>query len=211
VDGGSAGITVWANEKILHAENGLPDHFVLPVEPGDSGKVSIEAKAENQVVARRNLYFSDECMPPKNEPPWCDKFGHYLTENLSASSVVCGCVVRGDTPAFTDFFLPELPFTGRIILLGAKPGQIFIRHSEVMTLNLDWDPVWAVLMNRRGVAVFCGTSLDKAQPLDGEFGDKRQILHWREVVWHWRHRISPPQHRSLARLWTLYQEKARTL
>lgn len=209
LDGGDEATTVWAHGIALVPQSETPGTFELPPEFARSGKLLIEAKRGGEVVARRSIYFSDDPIAPRTDSPWCDRFGRCVEQDASAEAVACGPIARGAPPAVEDFFLPQLPTIRRIILLGAKPGQIATWPKE--SLPSDWEPVWAVSMERRGSAVFCGTGINQAEPELGEFGDRRRVQHWKEVLWHWRRRISPPTHRGLKRLWERYQQKARVL
>jgi hypothetical protein len=209
LDGGDALTTVWASTTLLEAKKKLPGCFGLPAELARSGKLSIEAKRDDEVVARRNIYFSDDSLPERIEAPWCDKFGRCIEQDESIGAVVCGSSVRGAAPPFAAFFLPDLPAIEAVILLGPKPGQIVTRPSEPPPS--DWEPVWAVMIKRRGVAVFCSTGVSNAEPEADEVSDQWRVRRWREVLWGWRHRISPPHHRGLARLWARYQQRARAL
>lgn len=211
LDGNSEGITVWANDTLINGETQRPERFILPAETQHSGKLSIEARKGSEVVARRNIYFSDESLPGKVEQPWCDKFGRHVSEVQSVSAVICGCMVRGITPPLSEFTFPKLPSDGRVIILGPQPGQVSVHYDNLVLLDFDWKPIWAISMNRRGAAVFCGMNINEAKPLDGKFGDNRQVQLWKEVLWFWRNRITPPRHRSLAQLWACYQKKAKIL
>jgi hypothetical protein len=209
LEGGDAGTTVWANATLLEAASQQPGRFALPAALARSGKVSIEAKQGDEVVARRSIYFSDDSLPARIEPLWCDKFGRCIEQHEPSSAVVCGSSISGAAPPFAAFFLPDLPATRRVILLGPQPGQIVSFPRQPLPTN--WEPVWAVTIGRRGAAVFCSTSISKAEPEAGESADRRRVRHWRKVLWHWRRRISPPRHRGLAQLWARYQQRAREL
>ncbi len=208
LDGGDALTTVWANATLLGAKKDVPGLFELPVELARSGKLSIEAKRGDEVVARRSIYFSDDSLPTRFEALWCDRFGRCIEQDESGA-VVCGSSVHEAAPPFAAFFLPDLSATERVILLGPKPGQIVSLPSE--SLPTDWEPVWAVPIKRRGAALFCGTGITGAEPEATKVDDQRRVKRWREVLWRWRHRISPPRHSKLARLWASYQQRAREL
>lgn len=209
LDGGDARTTVWANATLLGAKKEVPGMFEVPTELARSGKLSIEAKRGDEVVARRSIYFSDDSLPARFEALWCDRFGRCVERDESGVAVVCGSSARKSAPPFSAFFLPELPAIGRVILLGPKPGQIASLPSE--SLPTDWEPVWAVSIKRRGVALFCGKGIDRSEPDPAEVSDQRCVKRWREVLWRWRHRICPPRQRTLARLWARYQQRAREL
>ena len=214
LDGSSEEITIWANENLIKSETQRPQRFKVPTEMERSGKILIEARKGSEVVARRTIYLSNESLPGKIEQPWCDKFGSHMSEAQSDSAVICGGLIRGNIPsfAFSNFIVPQLPSGDRVIFLGSKPGQFSsVHYDELVSFSFDWEPVWAIRMARRGTAVFCGISIDEAQPLDEKFGDHRQVQDWKQVLWAWRHRICPPQHQRLAQLWLRYQQKAKTL
>jgi hypothetical protein len=209
LDGGDEATTVWAHGIALVPQSETPGTFELPAELARSGKLLFEAKREGEIVARRSIYFSDDPIAPYINTPWCDRFGRCVEQDASEDAITCGPIARGTPPPIEDFFLPHLQTIRRVILLGAKPGQIATWPKEPRPT--DWEPVWAVSMERRGAAVFCGTGINQAEPEWREFGDRRRVQHWKEVLWHWRRRISPPTHRGLARLWDRYQQIARVL
>ena len=209
LDGDDRLIMVSADATRLAASKDAAGLFELPADVVRSGKVSIEAKRGTEIVARRSIYFSDDSLPTRFEAHWCDRFGRCVEDNEAAEAVVCGSSVCGAAPPFTDFFVPNLHATGRVILLGAKPGQIVSLPTE--SLPTDWEPIWAVPIRRRGTALFCGTSISRAEPDDTEVGDEFRVERWGEVLWRWRHRITPPHHRTLSRLWARYQRRAKEL
>ncbi|MCI0627997.1 MAG: hypothetical protein L0387_41155 [Acidobacteria bacterium] len=210
LEGGDTGITVWANGTPLPGSKHLGVFELLP-ELERPGKLSLEARRGDEVLARRGLYLSDEPLSTTIDSPWCDRFGRCVEagENASGDAVACGAAVAVTPPPFEEFFLPDLHTNRRVIFLGRKPGQIATLPQE--PFPTEWRPVWAVPIERRGSALFCGTGIADAQPQAHEVGDRRSIRRWKEVLWHWRCRISPPTHQLLAGLWERYQQEARKL
>jgi len=209
LEGGDEQTIVTANAIPLLYSGETPGLFELPAETVPSGRVSIEAKRGGNVVARRNIYFSDISLPVASQALWCDRFGKSVDDNQSSEAIVCGSSVRKQGPPFAAFFLPGLPATGRVLLLGAKPGQI--ASLRVESMPVDWEPVWAIPMRRRGTALFCGESISGAEPDGNQIEDRNRVERWADVLWAWRHRIDPPRHHTLAALWIRYQRRAKQL
>jgi hypothetical protein len=209
LDGGDDATTVWADGTVLVPHSERLAVFELPPEIVISGKLLIEAKHGSEVLARRSIYFSDESVAKQIEPPWCDRFGRYVEKAESNDAIVSGSIVKGTQPTFEGFFLPDLHFIRGGILIGSEAGQIASLPQEPFPSN--WEPVWLVTIERRGTVLFCGKGISDAEPKSYRFADRRRLKHWKEVLWHWRRRITPPTHPSLAALWQRYQREARNL
>lgn len=208
LDGADIAVTLWGNNTALEESPRNPGTYEIPSDLARPGRLLLESKRTDGAAARRSVYFSDEPLSALIEPPRCDVFGQY-SNGIDPDPWVCGTEVSITPQPFAAFFLPELPTTRRVILLGAQPGQVAVLPQD--PYPADWHPVWAVPMERRGHAIFCGRGIDKAEPCPAISSDRRQIKRWREILWHWRRRITPPSHGPLARLWERYQEAARNL
>lgn len=124
----------------------------------------------------------------------------------------CGAVVHykpGDGPPAYSKDLP-LHLSTHVTLVGATPGQIAVWPEEDLP---DWWPVWAIVKaGRKQVkAVFCGTEEQATRPYTKTRpnGDRALVKRWKDVVWHDRKRIVPPELRILHKRWCEYMEVAK--
>ena len=90
--------------------------------------------------------------------------------------------------------------------IGNRPGAIAVWPAEPLP---PWDPVWAVPFVARGRPLFCGTSLAGTRPAMGRVGSRSRVDMWRQVLWRWRRRITPPPDQPFKALWREYREVAR--
>jgi hypothetical protein len=98
------------------------------------------------------------------------------------------------------------PQARRVYFIGRARGQIADWPKEPLP---EWDPVWAVPFATRGRALYCGTSLDAADPLAKGRANRRRAELWRSVLWRRRAQVTPPQDPELKALWRRYREAAR--
>jgi hypothetical protein len=185
LEGGSGGIILRGAGRPLLAT----DHanvFGIPFANAEAGKITIEACRDEEVVARKNLYVSDDPITQPTEAVWLDQFGNSL--NDVDKGVVWGAEVRGNWGDAQIFFVGAT----RFILLGRVAGQIAEIPDEGFP---DWEPVWAIIRGRRNVAYFCGTG----------------VRRWKEILWHGRKRTIAPAQMALLRIWERYQQVASRL
>jgi hypothetical protein len=177
----------------------------------------IEVARDNQVVVRRSLYLTGAFSWQESSPDRrLDRWGKLLSGDgdMPEGPTVCGagCFGEIDTSGFRVDALQSVASARqtvhRVFLIGSRPGEIVAWPMEASSPT--WDPVWAVPLERRGVALFCGTTAREPQPEDLASSCAARKL-WRKVLWHWRGRIQPPHHPALAALWTRYQEAARSV
>ncbi|MXX11578.1 MAG: hypothetical protein F4201_05695 [Nitrospira sp. SB0677_bin_15] len=124
----------------------------------------------------------------------------------------CGAVVHykpGDGPPTYSKDLP-LHLSTHVTLVGATPGQIAVWPEEDLP---DWLPVWAIVKTGRkqGKAVFCGTEEQAGRPYTKRRpqGERALVKRWKDVVWHNRKRIVPPELIILRKRWHEYMEAAK--
>jgi hypothetical protein len=147
-------------------------------------------------------------------PEELDRFGQ-LCDPMASSVHLAGAAVTVDAPdelAFTRQFVlpPELEATagGRVFLLGREPDHVVCLPAE--RFPGEWAPVWAVPIDRHGIAIYCGSSLeDEAPQVAGCAGTTERRDIWKDVLWHRRKRIAPPENPALRGLWKAYVEAAR--
>ena len=208
IEGADAAVTAWANDMRLEESEKIPGAYQIPTELARPGRLLLEAKRVGEVVGRRTIYLSDEPLSSGIEAPRCDKFGQYSNGD-GPDPWVCGTESSGAPRPFDAFFLPDLHMIRKTILIGAQPGQVAVLLQD--PFPTDWQPVWAVSIERRGSALFCGTAIADAEPVAGTPTDRRRIKKWKEILWHWRRRITPPSDARLVPLWERYQQYARDL
>jgi len=136
-----------------------------------------------------------------------DKFGR-RTEGGAAETCV-GSIVEGVTPPEFNpsIFLP--PSAGhRVYFIGKNPGEIVECPNE--TISGDWQPVWAIMMQKRGkgIAVYCGTDPANETPGRASCNNQKRCRLWKKILWYGRKRIACPSHPTLRALWQRYKEAA---
>lgn len=206
LEGSADGITLRGGSKALVATE-LANVFDIPSESAESGKITIEAIRGDEVVARKNLYISDDPVTQPAEPVWLDAFGNPL--NDAGEGVVWGTEVRGSYVDSEMFFIPELRGATHFVLLGRIAGQIAEMPDE--GYPRDWQPVWAIVRGRRNTAYFCGTGLPESEPSVEKLLDIRRVRRWKEILWHGRKRTAAPPDAALVQIWERYQRVAGAL
>jgi hypothetical protein len=181
----------------------IPDTAISP------GRLSIEVKSEDSVLARRSLFVSDHLPTSGGYEFAGDRFGR-MCERQNGEPFVAGAAAASDAPPYNGFFLSVPKDRGRWIFIGRVPGQIASLGAGERPDG--WDPIWVILMQRRkGSAIFCGSDLKDSEPMSGHMGERRLLQDWKQVLWYRRKRIDPPEHSGLKKLWLSYQEEARKL
>lgn|GEM_PF-847581 len=208
LEGAQAGDSVVCNGSPLHEEEAAPGLYSLPQGLPVDTRVGIEACHADEVIKRRSLYLVSGA-------PWqfttplatLDGYGRRLSdgdEGIAGAAVPAAD--RPDLPAD----LLRTPGLGagatRVFFLGRIPGRVAVWPREPLP---DWQPVWAVPLHRRGRALFCGDSLDEAEPKVGQVGECDRITLWCTVFFRWGERITPPREPALRSLWNLYRKAAR--
>jgi hypothetical protein len=207
LQGGSESIKVYCNNQLLDSINSA-GNYELPADTPAETKLLIEARSGEDIIRRCSLLLVENySLPSQSNAPQFDRFGKLQTgENGSAG--VSGALVRGvDFPDFN--FNTFLPIQGkqRIFFVGKEPGQIAIWPAE--SLPTDWEPVWAISKGRhRGQVMFCSTNLVESQPLMSKCKDRKKMRAWKEILWHDRKIISPPDRSNLRALWKQFQKEA---
>jgi hypothetical protein len=139
---------------------------------------------------------------------WFDRFGAPALEPLAGAARYSGALVEGAPVEIESFLIPLVQQSEAVILVGRQPGQI--SRWPAQQYPSDWQPIWVVRLRRKGGAVsFCGTSIQNAEPSLEVAEVRRQVEAWKELIWHRRRRIRPPESRLLRSLWRRYQDVAR--
>lgn len=187
--------------------------YTLPPNMPTDKVVVIEVHQGNKLMCKRSLVLkANFSRIHQSTNSRFDCFGHILSGDQASKSGVAGVIVDGINVPPCPYCIP-LSAVGerRIFLVGKEPGQIVSFPSE--PLPQEWKPIWAISMSREGRAVFCGTSLSESQPIplnsQQKTYDRRKLNEWKEILWHRRRRITPPQRSSLQRLWREFQKEAR--
>lgn len=205
--GGSESIKVYCNNQLLDSRNSA-GNYELPADTSAERKLLIEARNGDDIIRRCFLsWVENYSLPSQINAPQFDRFGNLKTGDNETGGVA-GALVRGvDFPDFN--FNTFLPIQGkqRIFYVGKEPGQIAIWPAE--SLPTDWELVWAISKGRhRGQAMFCGTNLAESQPLMSKCKDRKKMRAWKEILWHDRKKISPPDRPNLKALWKQFQKEA---
>jgi hypothetical protein len=207
--GGHDDVEIYANGMLLDAPSSA-GVYVLPEPIRASPCITIEVRLHGQTVSRRAIYLRNSFpWPEERDGRRFDRFGDAVAgvsgwdEPTSTGIAVTGLVV----PAFAFGTVIPVPTEGRAFLVGKQPGQVVNWPTEPQPD--DWSPVWAIVMRRRGRVVFCGSDIAEAEPVLSPCMDRPKLQLWKEVLWHRRRRITPPERSSLQGLWRRYQEVAR--
>lgn len=192
----------------------LPDN--LPTET----RIVIKVFREGELIKKASLYLTgsfDWRGSVPNTP--LDQLGKPVAQGAPLEGIVGlrSENVSANTEGFQRpiHLTPGLPQarTPRVFFVGRRPGQLtkVIRDESGHSLDLAWQPVWAVLMGgRRGEAVYCGVPGEEEEPGEVPRGaDPEQVAKWHKILWTWRKRIDPPAEPYLVRLWKKYVEVAR--
>jgi hypothetical protein len=207
LQGGSESIKVYCNNQLLDSRNSA-GIYELPADTPAETKLLIEARSGEDIIKRCSLLLVENySLPSQSNAQQFDRFGKLQTGD-NGSAGVAGAWVRGvDFPDFN--FNTFLPIQGkqRIFFVGKEPGQIAIWPAE--SLPTDWEPVWAISKGRhRGQVMFCSTNLAESQPLISKCKDRKKMRAWKEILWHDRKKISPPDRSNLKVLWKQFQKEA---
>jgi hypothetical protein len=207
LQGGSDSIKVYCNDRLLNCTEAA-GIYELPADTPAETKLQIEARSGEDIIKRCSLLFVENySLPSQTNAQQFDRFGKLQT-GANGSAGVAGAWAWGvDFPDFN--FNTFLPIQGkqRIFFVGKEPGQIAIWPGE--SLPTDWEPVWAISKGRhRGQVMFCSTNLAESQPSMSKCKDRKKMRAWKEILWHDRKKISPPDRSNLKVLWQQFQKEA---
>jgi hypothetical protein len=205
IDGGSGDEELWCDsERLPDLEAGRT--YRIPAHPADT-RITLEARQGERILARASVFSAPGFNWHVKEPiERVDRFGysHADAEPWISGAIVAGGPANPDIPA-DPLRSPGLRLSSRrIFFIGRHPDEVWCWPSEPAPES--WSPVWAISITRRGRAVYCGPSSGEAGPLPLVPGGERDPR-WRQVLWQWRHRVTPPEGR--ASQWRQYQEAAR--
>jgi hypothetical protein len=201
VTGADSADELYCNGGLL-MDGDVPREYALPDDLRVDEPTVLEVKRNEDVLRRLTIYFD-------RAPDWrsasvapaLDQFGfctgvHAVEPTADADPIHAGSAYTLHIAAPQD--------GRRVFLIGRSPGQISVHPNDV-----EWAPVWAVALSRRGEAVYCGANLECDHPAGEAVGDRDSRREWREVLWQRRKQITPPRHRVLRALWLEYVEAAR--
>jgi hypothetical protein len=211
VEGGSGTDDVLCNGRALAAQSDTSE-FALPGDLPAGDRIMIEVRAGTETVRRQALFLSDDFTWKLNQPlATLNQFGTASERGTPAEINEPGRGISGalagqvDTEGFP--IRATVPSGRRAFAIGRQPGQIASLPGG--GLPQGWQPIWIVELERRGRAVYCGADLAGAGPLPDHAATRDDIELWKDVLWHRRKRITPPEHPLLRKLWTDYVEAGR--
>ncbi len=175
--------------------------YQLPGELPKNTKINIGVCQDNEIIKTKSLTLLESYILPHNYDLKLDCLGN----EADKAEYVNGAIVKKiNIPPFN--FNTLLPVQGkqRITLLGSEVGQIANATEEI-----DWSPVWAVAISRKGQAIFCGDKIKNSQPITHTCTNKKQRKQWKDILWTKRKRITPPHNRKQRELWYQYQQEAK--
>jgi hypothetical protein len=191
----------------LHGEGGL---YRLPVDVPKEQKLYAEAHRGAEVTRSQPFYvigaFAWQWSTPLVS---LDKFGAVKDASTFHQAGACGASVVGFTPSRVAYSpRPSCFERRRVFFVGREPGQITSWPTE--PLPGSWQPVWAIPLERKGRAIFCGTDIGASEPLPARAGtDRKKLKLWKEVLYRRQKRIDAPLLPRQAELWRKFQEAAR--
>jgi len=207
LQGGNESIKVYCNDRLLNCTEAA-GIYELPANTPAETNLQIEARSGEDIIKRCSLVLVENySLPSQSNAQQFDRFGKLRTGD-NGSAGFAGAWVQGvDFPDFN--FNTFLPIQGkqRIFFLGKEPGQIAIWPAESLPTN--WEPVWAISKGRhRGQVMFCSTNVADSQPSMSKCKDRKKMRAWKEILWHDRKKISPPDRSNLKVLWQQFQKEA---
>jgi hypothetical protein len=191
----------------LQAANGI---YHLPADLPKEQKLHAEACSGGQVIRSHPFYVIGDFTWQWGTPlVSLDRFGAPMDTSPPEGGGAAGASVAGFSPSRVIYSpRPSCFERRRVFFVGREPGQIISWPAE--PLPSSWQPVWAIPLERRGRAIFCGTDIAESEPLPTAPGtDRKKLKLWKEVLYHRQKRIGKPLSPRLAQLWKKYQEAAR--
>jgi hypothetical protein len=183
--------------------------YRLPSRLPREQKLHAEACRSSQVIRSQPFFVIEDFTWQWSTPlAFLDRFGAPKDLSLPKAEGATGGLVTGFSPSRVAYALhPSCFERRRVYLVGREPGQIVSWPAE--ELPTGWQPVWAIPLERRGRAIFCGTDVGGSEPLPARPGtDRKKLSLWREVLYHRHKRIGAPPSPRLAQLWKKFQEAA---
>ena len=189
--------------------------YGLPADLVPEARNRIEVKDDTGVLKRRSLFLTgDFAWGTAGAEHLFDEWGSATSPNSESPGVsrkanlrslpdeTAGCAIQ-----LAPLLCANRLRSRRIVLVGRSPGEIsaWKQGEELPT----WAPFWAVLLARRGEAIYCGGSIAEAKPASRSSCDARSIREWKSLLWSRRKRIKAPATAELQRLWRDYQSAAR--
>jgi len=191
----------------LHSDGGI---YRLPTELPREQKQVVEACRGGQVTRSQPFYVIGDFTWQWTTPLVClDRFGAPKDSSLSQKGGAAGASVAGFSPTQAAYSpAPSCFERRRVFFVGREAGQIISWPAEPVPHT--WQPVWAIPLERKGRAIFCGTDIAASEPLPARPGaDRKKLKLWKELLYHRQKRIGAPQSPRLAQLWRKFQEAAR--
>lgn len=191
----------------LHGDSGI---FRLPAELPKEQKLHAEACRDAQVTRSNPFYvigdFTWQWNPPRVS---LDRFGAPKDSSLLQEGGAAGAWVTGFSPSRVVYSPhPSCFERRRVFFVGREPGQVTSWPAE--PLPNTWQLVWAIPLERKGRAIFCGTDIQTSEPLPARPGiDRKKLKLWKEVLYLKQKRIDTPLSPRLAQLWKKFKEAAR--
>jgi hypothetical protein len=191
----------------LHREGNV---YRLPVDLPKEQKLYAEACRCGQVIRSQPFYVIGEFDWQWRTPlVLLDRFGAPRDTSSLQEGGACGASVAGFIPSRVAYSPhPSCFERRRVFFVGREPGQIISWPTE--PLPSCWQPVWAIPLERKGRAIFCGRDIGSSEPLPARAGtDRKKLKLWKEVLYRRQKRIVTPLSPRLAQLWKKFQEAAR--
>ena len=216
VEGGSSDHHLYCDDELLDTAD-TTGMYSLPSNLSSETQIILSVKKDGIPVTNQSLYLTgDFGLRFLDSARYVDRTGSPVTGNDSVDQLAAGAMMVPE-PGPEELSLEEIQEdlsaelgnkTG--YLVGQVPGQIVAWPTDGWAQR--WRPIWAITVTKRkGTVLYVGSDLEKPEPSRTNNSDPRNVKLWKEVLWHWRKRINPPQFPTLKSLWSQYQEVARGL
>lgn len=199
---GSEKVTV--NGEHIEQPKGQAHVFVLPNDVPSSLPIRIEVDLGKHRLSKIIRLEEFDLPDSFDDTPFRNPKGDFSSNNMPVKA--CGANVYG-LEEETQYQGPALTFLSKkVIFIGEKPGEIATWPDEPYPST--WKPVWAAAKRSRKhwEILFCGTmeQLQRVSRLPAPSGDRLQIKHWKEAIWHRRKRYTLPEIEEVRTIWKDY-------
>jgi hypothetical protein len=191
----------------LQGDGGI---YHLPAEVPKEEKLYAEACQGTHVTRSQPFYVIGDFTWQWTTPLLSlDGFGAPKDSSLHQEGGAAGASVAGFSPTRVAYSPhPSCFERRRVFFVGREPGQIISWPAEYLPTR--WQPVWAIPIERKGRAIFCGIDIHGSEPLPTPaVADRKKLKLWKEVLYHRQKRIDAPLSPRLSQLWRKFQESAR--
>lgn len=179
----------------------------LTKEEDGSFQIPEELLTENILVVEamdrsRVIYLQDSAIEPSWKSCCLMRDGEPQLSADSSDDLPYGPPATAIGEAILSDPRPLVPEDSRVHFIGRLPG-------EIANSAPSFEPVWIICQRGRREFSVEYVARELLQPLVGRNLGARAIREWKELLWHKRMQIRPPEFRALRHLFKTYQDAAR--